>query len=387
MISTFNSSNEGWKIIDFAGFESAGYQHQGTYTPTYHLSGGNLTGYISTQDPAVGFFTFSAPTAFLGDQSASYNATLSYDISYRENDANNEWNLIDTTDVILTGGGIRLLWQSSPLLKPSSIWSSVTVSLAPSEQWKVGTPQGDFATAADFQTVLKNLTGLYIRGEYSESLLEITRLDNVKLLTSVGIVLNGSAIDNKLNGKTGNDTLNGGSGDDILNGNNGNDLLNGGSDDDKLNGGVGNDKLNGGSGDDMLEGNVGNDKLSAGSGDDTLNGGAGNDTLAGGEGQDVFRFDTALIANIDKITDFNVATDTIELASAIFTKLTFGDLDKSNFKVGTTATDNNDFLIYNSNTGALSYDADGNGANAAVQIVILGTATHPALTAADFVVI
>jgi hypothetical protein len=33
------------------------------------------------------------------------------------------------------------------------------------------------------------------------------------------------------------------------------------------------------------------------------------------------------------------------------------------------------------------YDADGNGAGAAVQIATVGIGTHPALTQADFVVI
>ena len=54
-------------------------------------------------------------------------------------------------------------------------------------------------------------------------------------------------------------------------------------------------------------------------------------------------------------------------------------------KIGTVAADANDYLVYNQATGALFYDADGNGAGAAVQIALLGT--HPVLTNADFVVI
>ena len=44
-------------------------------------------------------------------------------------------------------------------------------------------------------------------------------------------------------------------------------------------------------------------------------------------------------------------------------------------------------IVYDATTGALSYDADGTGAGAAVVFAILGTATHPAITAADFLVI
>jgi len=49
------------------------------------------------------------------------------------------------------------------------------------------------------------------------------------------------------------------------------------------------------------------------------------------------------------------------------------------------AADADDYLIYRSGTGALFYDADGNGAGAAVQIAVLGSGL--ALTVADFTVI
>jgi Ca2+-binding RTX toxin-like protein len=53
--------------------------------------------------------------------------------------------------------------------------------------------------------------------------------------------------------------------------------------------------------------------------------------------------------------------------------------------VNATALDSNDHIIYNNNTGALFYDADGNGVGAAVKIALIGN--HAALTAADFLVI
>jgi Ca2+-binding RTX toxin-like protein len=87
---------------------------------------------------------------------------------------------------------------------------------------------------------------------------------------------------------------------------------------------------------------------------------------------------------MDTITDFNVLDDTIQLENAIFTKLTStGRLNAGNF-VTDRPRDSNDYIIYNSKTGGLSYDADGNGAAAAVQIAVLGTGL--ALTNADFIV-
>lgn len=146
-----------------------------------------------------------------------------------------------------------------------------------------------------------------------------------------------------------------------------------------------------------LEGQGGNDTLLGGSGADTLLGGAGNDLLAGGSGKDsltggtgldVFRFDTALSAttNVDRVADFVVADDTIQLENAVFTSLTAtGTLAAGRLRIGASAADSNDFLVYNPTTGSLSYDADGSGAAvAAVQFATLGTGL--ALTAADFFV-
>ena len=52
---------------------------------------------------------------------------------------------------------------------------------------------------------------------------------------------------------------------------------------------------------------------------------------------------------------------------------------------GAAAADGNDRIVYNAATGQLFYDADGNGAGAALLFATLQGA--PALTAADFLVI
>jgi len=173
---------------------------------------------------------------------------------------------------------------------------------------------------------------------------------------------------------------------DSIDGSDEGDVLTGNGQANTLQGLGGNDLAKGLAGNDFLLGNAGNDTLSGGPGHDILNGGANNDKLIGGAGNDTFLFDTPLVDNgVDRIIDFRPVNDTIQLDSAIFTQLAMGALESDSFVKATEAVDDNDYLIYDRTSGALSYDADGNGAGEAVQIAILGS--HPDLTFADFIII
>ncbi len=134
---------------------------------------------------------------------------------------------------------------------------------------------------------------------------------------------------------------------------------------------------------------AGADTLTGGGGSDLLDGGLAADTLTGNAGEDSFRFSTELGAgNVDRITDFNVANDTILLDSLTFASvggdgaLALGALYGSAAGV---AHDADDRIIYDTDSGALSYDADGSGQAAAIQFAQLSTNLN--LSSADFVVI
>ena len=132
-----------------------------------------------------------------------------------------------------------------------------------------------------------------------------------------------------------------------------------------------------------ITGNTGNNILKGNAGNDKLIGGAGVDKLTGGTGKDLFLFNN--LSGIDTITDYSVTDDTIQLENAVFTTLiTTGALAANQFVFG-TAVDSNDHIIYNKTSGALFYDADGNGSTASVQIALIGI--NLALTSAEFVVI
>nr|WP_279306627.1 calcium-binding protein [Microvirga solisilvae] len=223
----------------------------------------------------------------------------------------------------------------------------------------------------------------------------------------------GNEVANVLVGNGGNDTLDGYDGNDLLSGGEGNDLLVGGSGFDTAvftgkfsdytitviaGGGIKiTDNRASGDGTDYLggvefalfsdriytlppvppvgpvtpdtpavknltfKGSTKADRFVGGKGHDLLNGGLGNDRLTGEEGQDTFVFSTKLAKNVDRVTDFKHADDTIKLSKAIFSKIEKGMLSKGAFWIGAKAHDTNDRIIYNKDTGNLFYDADGTG--------------------------
>jgi hypothetical protein len=65
-------------------------------------------------------------------------------------------------------------------------------------------------------------------------------------------------------------------------------------------------------------GNAGNNVITGNSGNNILNGGAGIDTLTGGTGNDIFlfQFSQSTVANPDRLTDFAIGSDKIDLLSA-----------------------------------------------------------------------
>jgi len=152
--------------------------------------------------------------------------------------------------------------------------------------------------------------------------------------------------------------------------------------------GAGNDTLDGGFGRDVLHGEAGNDVFRALEHNDKLYGGLGNDTMESGTGSDIIVFNTTLNSrtNVDRIDDFSVRYDTIQLENKIFTKLTkTGALSSSAFWTGSKAHNSNDKIIYNKSTGYLYYDQDGTGSKAAVLFAKLDKGL--ALTYKDFYVI
>src|SRR4051794_12461165 len=99
--STFDTDSDGWVVKDLP-FPSPGAPPAplGTFTPTYHATGGNLGGYLSLPDPTGNAWSWYAPPKFLGNKQAAYGGRLSFDLS-----VTGTGTPFDEEDVILVGGG------------------------------------------------------------------------------------------------------------------------------------------------------------------------------------------------------------------------------------------------------------------------------------------
>ncbi|NGZ29371.1 MAG: calcium-binding protein [Magnetococcales bacterium] len=123
----------------------------------------------------------------------------------------------------------------------------------------------------------------------------------------------------------------------------------------------------------FLFGLQGNDTLDGQKGNDTLIGGAGKDKLTGGAGKDKFKF-TKPTEGGDTIKDFSASQgDKLVFVSPNFGNLKKGTLSASNFLASKDgkATGSGQRFVFNTKTGTLSYDADGNGSAAAVTVATL----------------
>ncbi|KQT14581.1 hypothetical protein ASG40_04425 [Methylobacterium sp. Leaf399] len=220
------------------------------------------------------------------------------------------------------------------------------------------------------------------------------------ILTGTGnLAGTGNSIANTLTGNGGANVLNGLGGADIMIGGAGSDTYyvdNVGDKAIEASGAVGTDlvyasvsySLGGSDLESLILTGTGNLNGTGNSIANTLTGNGGANVLTGGSGADTFVFRTALgPSNLDRITDFSVIDDTVQLARSVFTALGADPLAEAAFKdLSTGSADASDRILYDKATGALSYDADGSGlASAAVQFATIDT--KAALTHLDFLIV
>ncbi|WP_112312275.1 calcium-binding protein [Pseudogemmobacter bohemicus] len=150
-----------------------------------------------------------------------------------------------------------------------------------------------------------------------------------------------------------------------------------------------NDILTGSNINNVLTGEDGNDWLHGRGGNDILRGGPGADTMAGGAGNDIFQY-MHIDDGGDTIMDFlNIAgnNDAFQISAAGFGGgLAAGVLAASAFQSGVSnvAANANVRFLYRTTDNTVWYDADGNGADAAVLLATLQSGAT--LSNADFLI-
>jgi gliding motility-associated-like protein len=166
--STFDKDTEGWLAPGSTGI-------------TYSATGGNPGGMVYGTNPAgTTFWYYSAPNAYLGNQSLYYNGTLSFDMAL----TGAVTSYSQRADIIIQGAfslyyfnltptfpTVYPAWKkfSVPLNELSGAWKTANSSTAPA------------ATQAQIQLALSNMKIFQIRGRYDIEKTIISTLDNVLL--------------------------------------------------------------------------------------------------------------------------------------------------------------------------------------------------------------
>lgn len=155
--STFETDDEGWGFLNDARL----------FTWTGDL--GNPAGAIRATDQGDGrIWYFSASADYLGNRSNFYGGLIAWEIA---GITGNQTSIPDRADVMLSGNGITI-GIDADVQPVNGQWTAAWVDVHEIADWRIITNVGNGtlgseATPFEIQSVLADLTGLYIRGEYT----------------------------------------------------------------------------------------------------------------------------------------------------------------------------------------------------------------------------
>lgn len=363
-------------------------------------------------------------TTFVGEDFSAYPATQRINFGSPSNRDDVASGLVQQSDGNYVLGGYTALSDSDFAFARFFGETPVNyINGTPNDDELIGTPGNDYIDGKAGADIMVGLAGddTYVVDNSGDNAIEEpgegtdtvrssisytlpAHVEKLLLTGSAAINGTGNGLANTLTGNSGNNVLDGKGGADTMAGKAGDDTYVVERAGDKVTEGVdqGTDSIRSsvtytlpsnvenlvltGTGAINGTGNALANKITGNGADNVINGGAGSDTLAGRAGRDSFLFNKPLgSTNIDKITDFVPADDTIRLENAVFTALTTtGTLASAAFVTGTAATTAAHRIIYDPATGNVRYDADGAGGAAAVRFALLPA--KPALSRTDFYV-
>ncbi len=173
ILSTFDTSNDGWKVVGLNPIQHAA-SPTGFIEAPFDATDGRPPGSIRIDDPF--FWTFvAAPAQYLGDFSSAYGGTVEFDMLVRSRDVSGLYPVI-----ALVGARITLYYSVDVSEIATGEWTEWSVELAPGP-WVVDHYEtGPAATEAEIREVLADVAGLYIDTEYRTGP-DDTSLDNILL--------------------------------------------------------------------------------------------------------------------------------------------------------------------------------------------------------------
>lgn len=168
--STFDTNAEGWMSADLFGRAC-----NSPAPPSHIATGGNPGGFIRSGD-VCSTSAFLAPSAYLGDRSATYGGELRFSLRALEDPAGLK-NLMS-----LSGGGLTVMYQSNSQPNPNT-WTDFIVSFT-AGTWRIvtGSTVGAVATETQLRSILADLTALRIQADWNTGA-DRSDLDNVSLIS------------------------------------------------------------------------------------------------------------------------------------------------------------------------------------------------------------
>lgn len=171
IISTFDADAEGWGIFN----DATGFTWDGTI--------GNPAGAIRARDVGDGrIWYFAGSSMFTGNLGDYYGGSIRWD---NMGISGNQTSVTGRADVMLIGsaGSIGININDHPV---NNQWQTFSVAVAAGQWYTVsnqsnGTLSSELASADMMRAVLADLSGFYIRGEYTSGS-DASAIDNVWLI-------------------------------------------------------------------------------------------------------------------------------------------------------------------------------------------------------------
>lgn len=169
--STFNADDEGWTFSD---------QNLNPQTVNYSSTGGNPGGHVASIIGGQVYY-WTSPSKFNGNIAYfSYGQILSFDLQNPVTPTIHGLYGYDVAIRLPGGGELVHTLPTLPAVAPS--WSTHTVRLDETTEWRFGSPTGPIATKAQIIQYLSGVASLRINGKFvSTGTGASASLDNVRL--------------------------------------------------------------------------------------------------------------------------------------------------------------------------------------------------------------